>query len=72
MKITRDNYELYFLDYIEGNLDDNLVDIFIEFLQENPDLKEELQLAGSINIKPESIVFKGKENLYKEKYDLKE
>lgn len=72
MKITRDNYEIYFLDYLEGNLDDALVDNFIEFLQENPDLKEELQLVNSLNLEPGSALFKGKEKLYKEKYDLKE
>jgi hypothetical protein len=68
--ITRENYEIYFLDYLEGNLDDALVDDFIEFLQSNPDLKEELQLAGSVNLKAENLYFSGKKNLYKEKYDL--
>ncbi len=71
MKITRDNYEIYFLDYLEGNLDNALVDNFIEFLQQNPDLKEELQLVGSLNLKPDTENFKGKDSLYKEKYDLK-
>jgi hypothetical protein len=68
--ITRENYEIYFLDYLEGNLDNALVDDFIEFLQSNPDLKEELHLTGLVNLKAENLYFSGKKNLYKEKYDL--
>ncbi len=72
MKITRTNYEIYFLDYLEGNLDNDLVNEFIEFLQQNPDLKEELQLAGSVKLEPEIIRYKNIEKLYKSKYDQKE
>ena len=69
MKITRDNYEVYFLDYLEGNLDENLVDDFLEFLQQNPDLKEELSMMETAPIVPGSAVFINKKKLYKEKYD---
>jgi hypothetical protein len=72
MKITRDNYESYFIDYLEGNLDEKLVNDFIEFLQENPGLKEELQLAGSFKLEAAPTVYKGKEKLYKSKYDQKD
>lgn len=65
MKITRDNYEIYFLDYLESNLDKSLVDEFIEFLEQNPDLKEELQLFECVTIPNEETVFSGKEKLYK-------
>ena len=44
MKINRNNYEAFFIDYLEGNLDEKMVDDFIEFLQQNPDLKEELSV----------------------------
>jgi len=70
MKITRDNYEEYFLDYLEGNLDKNLVDDFIDFLRQNPDLKAELEMVAPVKIEMENFNFKGKEKLYKEKYDL--
>ena len=69
MKITRDNYEAYFLDYLEGNLDENLVDDFLKFLQENPDLKEELSLMDFAPLEPINTFFSKKEKLYKEKYD---
>ena len=42
MKINRNNYEVFFMDYLDGNLDESVVNDFIEFLQKNPDLKEEL------------------------------
>ncbi len=70
MKITKDNYEAFFIDYLDGNLEESLVNEFIEFLQNNPALKEELQIAGSVVLEPEKIPFKEKKKLYKEKYDL--
>lgn len=72
MEITRENYEAYFIDYLEGNLDIALVDRFIEFLQENPDLKEELKLFESVAAVPETTSFAHKKQLYKEIYDLEE
>lgn len=69
MEINRNNYEACFIDYLEGNLDEQLVDQFIEFLQQNPDLKEELALFENITIEPENISFNKKVTLLKEKYD---
>jgi len=70
MKINRNNYEAFFIDYLEGNLDEKLVDDFIEFLQQNPDLKEELSLFETVSIGQEEITFSKKELLLKEKYDI--
>lgn len=70
MRINRDNYEAYFIDYQEGNLDELLVNDFIEFLQKNPDLKEELSLFETVSVEPENISFNKKENLYKENLDV--
>ena len=72
MEITRKNYEAYFVDYLEGNLDEHMVDRFLEFLQENPDLKAELKLFESASIVPENTTFSKKDKLYKEKYDLED
>lgn len=69
MEINRNNYEAYFIDYLEGNLDERLVNAFIEFIKLNPDLKEELDLFESLSATPETISFEQKEKLYKEKYD---
>jgi len=67
--INRENYETYFIDYLEGNLDELLVNDFIEFLQNNPDLKEELSKFEAVAIEPEEISFTNKNNLFKEKLD---
>lgn len=69
MKINRENYEAYFIDYLEGNLDELLVNDFIAFLQNNPDLKEELSLFEAVTVNPENISFSKKEKLYKDKFD---
>ena len=69
MKITRSNYEPYFLDYLEGNLDENLVDEFLEFLKESPDLKEELSMLDTAPLDADAIFFSKKEKLYKNKFD---
>ena len=69
MDITRKNYEAYFVDYLEGKLDEKLVDAFIEFLQKNPDLKEELKLFETVEAVPENATFTKKDKLYKAKYD---
>lgn len=69
MEINRNNYEAYFVDYLEGNLDEKLVDDFIEFLQQNPDLKEELSLFETVTAEAEPISFEKKDKLYKEKFD---
>ena len=72
MKINRNNYEAFFTDYLEGILDEKLVDDFIEFLQQNPDLKEELSLFQTVSIGQEEMIFNKKESLLKEKYDVEE
>lgn len=70
MKINRNNYESFFIDYLEGNLDEKLVDDFIEFITQNPDLKEELALFEPVAIDALNIEFGKKELLYKERFDL--
>jgi hypothetical protein len=47
-----------------------LVDDFIEFLQQNPDLKEELSLFETVSVEQEKITFNKKELLFKEKFDI--
>lgn len=70
MKINRNNYEAYFIDYLEGNLDEKLVNDFIEFIQQNPDLKAEMELFNSVSLEPEDLEFAKKDRLYKEKFDV--
>ncbi len=71
MTITRDNYEPFFLDFLEGKLDESQIDEFLLFLEGNQDLKEELQLFDCISLPNEQIVFEGKQQLYKSELDEK-
>jgi len=65
MKITRDNYESFFIDYIESNLSESIIDEFLDFLNQNPDLKEELHLFEEVNLPEEHVVFQEKKQLHK-------
>ena len=50
MKITRSNYESYFLDFLEGNLEPSLMDEFQLFLKGNPDLASELEIGDMLTL----------------------
>ena len=66
MKINRNNYEIFFLDYMDGNLDPALIAELLIFLEENPDLKEEFEDFELISVSVESsVIFKDKNNLKK-------
>lgn len=54
--IGRDNYEEFFLDWLDGNLDSSLLPSFMHFLKENPDLSEELREMEQVRIQPERTV----------------
>lgn len=68
-KINRENYEIFFLDYSEGNLSKEDALLLFQFLDEHPDLKVEFKLFVSENIEPlkpdEDIVFEGVASLKK-------
>lgn len=52
-RINRNNYEAWFLDYIEGNLPSDMAGEFHEFLLLNPDLAEDLELAVEPVLSPD-------------------
>ena len=43
MKINRETYESIFIDYLDGRLSDNDLRSLVDFLDENPDLEQELK-----------------------------
>ncbi len=51
MKINRSNYEIFFLDYFEGNLSEEQVESLLSFLKENTDLKEEFDSFEIVALK---------------------
>ena len=63
--ITRDNYEALFIDYLEGNLPENEIDQFLDFLNQNPDLKEELHRFEDVFLPEEHVVYNEKQKLHK-------
>ena len=65
MKITRDNYEIYFIDYFDKELNLDEVSELKSFLYANPDLQAEFDAFDNSPIHGNSIKFKGKESLKK-------
>ncbi len=64
--ITRSNYEIYFIDYVDGRLDKSQCDQLLIFLKEHPDLKEEFDLFNEGKIIADTeIYFPSKEKLKK-------
>ena len=69
MKINRENYEEYFLDYSEGNLDPTLYNDLLDFLNNNPDLKKELRIFQDSDLifpSTENVIFHDKDSLKKD------
>ncbi len=66
MKLTRKNYEQFFLDYFEGNLPDNRMGELMRFLDENPDLRDEFDAFEMIRVDDDDAIrFPGKDSLKK-------
>jgi len=69
MNLNRNNYEAYFIDFLEGNLNPAQVDQFLDFISQNPDLKEELHSFELISLPTEKVSFQDKNKLYKKTAD---
>ncbi|MBN1989146.1 MAG: hypothetical protein JW783_07120 [Bacteroidales bacterium] len=70
MRINRGNYELFFIDYIEGNLSPNDSQELLLFLDLNPDLKEELEaISQTILVPPAATPGFNKQLLKKSEHD---
>lgn len=69
MKITRENYETWFLDYLEGRLDKQGEEAVGLFLEQHPDLKDELESFSPALLMDRGIGFPGKERLKKSELD---
>jgi hypothetical protein len=52
-KINRNNYESYFLDFLEGTLEEPLKAELMDFLKKNPDLAKELDEFEMVRLSPE-------------------
>lgn len=65
MNIGRDNYEYWFMDYLDGKLDTVQVEVLMSFLEFNPDLKQELEGLENVSLEPREQVFEHKAGLRK-------
>lgn len=72
MQINRSNYEIWFIDWLDGNLNDIQVEKLMQFLKENPDLKEEFNETGTIKLNPSEKSFPHKNHLKKSTANITE
>ena len=72
MKPNRSNYEIWFTDFLDGNLSEIQVEELKVFLKENPDLNEELNGLTMVTLNPPDFTFSGKNALGKSAESLSE
>jgi hypothetical protein len=66
MNIDRDNYEIYILDYYEGNLDAKTISELMHYLDQHPEAKEAFENYEAISLKEDvTLKFEDKINLKK-------
>lgn len=69
MKITLKNYEVYFVDYMDGKLNSEQLSELGLFLNLHPELKETLLEDKTIVLQPEKIHYKNKNFINKFDFD---
>ena len=65
MNLNRNNYEEYFILYLDNELGEAERRKVEEFIERNPDLKDEFETLSHFKLIPEQISFPGKINLLK-------
>jgi len=55
MNINRENYEIFYVDYLDGTLSVEEGDLLLGFLKQNPDLKAQLEGIEQMVFEPEKI-----------------
>lgn len=63
--ITRENYEIWFLDFAEGNLSPDQQKLLFAFLEKNPDLQKELDSFEHLSFNAETNTNSNELNLKK-------
>jgi hypothetical protein len=70
MKPDRLNYEIWLIDWLDGNLSDQQIEQLHLFFDQNPDLREEYDDMSSFILKPSGKSFEKKDQLKKSTGDL--
>jgi hypothetical protein len=65
MEIDRSNYEIWLIDWLDGNLDDSQVSRVVLFLDENPDIREEFYELSKARVQSPDEFFVRKPDLLK-------
>jgi hypothetical protein len=72
MQIDRSNYEIWLIDWLDGNLNDLQAENLRLFLEENPDLKEEFEELTTVRLNSSVKSFQHKEQLKKTTANISE
>ena len=72
MQIKRSNYEIWFIDWLDGKLNSIQTEYLMHFLSENPDLKEELDEINTLRLRPSEKKFLHKNRLKKSSANVTE
>ena len=70
MKIDRSNYEIWIIDWLDGNLSSEQEEELMMFLKENPDIQEESEELLSARLDQGHSEFMNKNLLIKEESDI--
>jgi hypothetical protein len=70
MQIDRSNYEIWLIDWLDGNLNNSQIEQLEIFLKENPGLKEEFEELTTFRLNSPKMLFQHKNQLKKTSRDL--
>ena len=70
MKVNRSNYEIWIIDWLDGNLSEPQSAELLSFLEENPDLKEEMEALTRFSLEKPLIKFSRIDSLKKTAADI--
>jgi hypothetical protein len=68
--LNKNNYEIWFLDYLDGQLSDKQLETLLDFLEQNPELKAELIGVSGITLPAGAEILDQKESLMKSPSDI--
>jgi hypothetical protein len=72
MQIDRSNYEIWLIDWLDGNLSEFQVEQLQAFLNENPDIREEHSELTTFRLNPSAKSFTHKDHLKKKVEEISE
>lgn len=72
MKPDRSNYEIWFTDWLDGNLSEEKIRDLQLFIKENPDLEEELNGLAMVSLVPPGLTYSRKKDIEQSPESLSE